>query len=122
MTIKATFPDGSVMMLGDSYRKWWDQLAELCHYQKLPRPSVLKCPNKWIGYGGLKWCAESNFAECLREEGKGRTPADFSEWKPLNQIERRTLEKHVREFPLNAGGMARELAAQDSDNTTDMNG
>lgn len=106
MTIKATFPDGTVIMLGDSYRKWWDQLAELCHYHKLPRPSVLKCPSKWIGYGGLKWCSECNFAECLRVEGKDRTIADFADWSPLNRIERRTLEKHVREFPLNAKAVA----------------
>jgi len=102
MTIKATFPDGTVMMLGDSYRKWWDQLAELCHYRKLPRPTVMKCPTRWISYGGLKWCAESEFVECLKEEGQGRTVDYFAKWSPLNQIERRTIETHGREFPLNA--------------------
>ena len=101
MTIKATFPDGTVMLFGDSYRKWFDQLREYCNMHKMPRPDVVKCPAKWVSFGGLKWCAESNFAECLREEGQGRTPADFSDWKPLNQIERRTLEKHVPDSRMN---------------------
>jgi len=101
MTIKATFPDGSVMLFGDSYRRWFDQLREFCATYNLPRPNVVKCAAEWVGYGGLKWCPERALQGELDSEGKGRTLVDFSEWKPLNQIEMRTLKKHVREFPLN---------------------
>ena len=97
MTIKATFPDGNVMLFGDSYRKWFDQLREFCHAYKQPRPEVVKCSAKWVAFGGLKWCAFAHLRMALEEEGMGRTVADFAVWKPLNQIERRTLEKHIRE-------------------------
>ena len=107
MTIKATFPDGSVMLFGDSYRRWFDQLAEYCHHYKLPRPRVVKCSAKWIGFGGLKWCSVDHLHEALKEEGKGRTADEFKPWKPLNQIEERTLNKHVREFSPNAKAEAR---------------
>ena len=95
MTIKATFPNGTIMLFGDSYKRWFDQLAEYCRAYNEPRPTVQKCSTKWIGYGGLKWCAESNLKEELEDEGQGRTPADFAEWKPLNQIETRTLDKYL---------------------------
>ena len=101
MTIKATFPDGSVVLFGDSYRRWFGQLAEYCHHYRLPRPKVLKCKAKWIGFGGLKWCHESRLQESLDEEGQGRTVDEFKDWKPLSEIERRTLEKHVRLSPAN---------------------
>ena len=95
MTIKATFPDGTVRLFGDSYRKWYDQLREYCgHYEK-PRPDVVKCKTAWISYGGLKWCALHELTSELKEEGQGRSVSDFADWKPLNQIERRTLEKYV---------------------------
>ena len=106
MTIKATFPDGSTLLCGDSYRRWFDQLREACLYYKLPRPEVVKCSAKWISYGGLKWCSEQDLAHALNNEGKGRTTAEFTGWEPLNQIERRTLEKHVPDSPPNAGSDA----------------
>ena len=43
-----------------------------------------------------------DFSEALEQEGQGRTLADFSEWKPLSQIEQRTLEKHVSDSWMNA--------------------
>jgi hypothetical protein len=106
MTIKATFPDGTIMLFGDSYKSWIDQLAEYCRAYKMPRPSVLKCPNKWIGYGGLKWCAENDLQEQLDDEGQGRRATEFAEWKPLNQIETRTLNKYVPILGHNAIGHA----------------
>ena len=95
MTIKATFPDGSIMLFGDSYKSWIDQLAEYCRAYKMPRPAVAKCRQKWIGYGGLKWCAESDLQVELDNEGQGRMAGVFAQWKPLNQIETRTLNKYV---------------------------
>lgn len=96
MTIKATFPDdGLIMMFGDSYRRWWDQLAEYCQTFKKPRPSVEISSAPWIGLGGVKWCSFSSLQEELDEEGEGRKAESFV-FRPLNLIERRTLEKHVR--------------------------
>jgi len=102
MTIKATFQDGTVMLFGDSYRKWFDQLREFCNLHEMPRPDVVKCPAKWISFGGLKWCSETHLAQALETEGKGRSVTEFAGWKPLNQIERRTLEKHVPDSRMNA--------------------
>lgn len=73
MTIKATFPDGTIMLFGDSYKSWIDQLAEYCRAHKMPRPAVAKCRQEWIGYGGLKWCAETDLQSELDNEGKGRS-------------------------------------------------
>jgi len=101
MTIKATFPDGTTMFFGDSYRKWFDQLREYCVSWKKPRPQVVKSSAKWITYGGLKWCDESYLREALLNERAGRS-LDAFVWKPLNQIERRTLEKHVPDSRVNA--------------------
>jgi hypothetical protein len=100
MTIKATFPDGTVLFFGDSYRKWFDQLREYCVSWKQPRPGVVKSTEKWISYGGLKWCDESYLRESLLNERAGRSLDSFT-WKPLNQIERRTLEKHVPDSRVN---------------------
>jgi hypothetical protein len=96
MTIKATFPDGTVMLFGDSYRKWISQLQEFCSHFEMPRPEVVKCSAKWIAYGGIKWCPENDLALALEEENQGRSIKDFSKWEPLNQIERRTLEKYIK--------------------------
>jgi len=104
MTIKATFPDGSVMLFGDSYRRWFDQLREFCLSYKMPRPDVVKCAAKWIAFGGVKWCPLDQIQQALDYEGQGRKASEFAAWKPLNQIERRTLAKYI---PENASVMAR---------------
>ena len=98
MTAKATFPDGSVMLFGDSYKKWFDQLAEFCAVFKMPRPYVELSPAKWIAYGGLKWCQEHQLQEALDHEAKGRKAADFTGWRRLSLIEERTMEKRVNFF------------------------
>jgi hypothetical protein len=104
------------MLFGDSYRRWFDQLAEYCHHYKHPRPRVVKTKAKWIGFGGLKWCSESHLQEALDEEGDGRKAAEFSDWKPLSEIERRTLEKRVRFSPSqNVKVMAHPLAGANVD-------
>jgi len=30
MTIKAKFQSGRTMLFGDSYKRWWTQMAEYC--------------------------------------------------------------------------------------------
>jgi len=95
MTIKATFPDGNVMLFGDSYKKWIDQLAEYCRRHSQPRPQVEKCEAKWISFGGLKWCAPELLQGELDAEGQGRNASEFASWKPLNKIERQMLENRI---------------------------
>ena len=111
MTIKATFPDGTIILCGDSYKRWWEQLSEYCRYEKKSHPSVEKCYAKWIGYGGLKWCTLDYLPTALQEELTGRSVSEFKEWKPLNQIETRTLNKYVPILGHNVSGMARRSRA-----------
>ena len=77
-TIRATWPDGLVMMFGTSYRSWWDQMAEYCRDQKRPRPTIEVSREPWIGYGGLKWCAWDDFQRQLDIEEAGRQVSDFA--------------------------------------------
>lgn len=103
------------MMFGDSYRKWWDQLAEYCRTFKKPRPFVEISSAKWIGFGGVKWCSFASLQDELDEEGDGRKAESFV-FRPLNLIEQRTLAKHVRSWE-NDKDLARR--AQEIEITTD---
>jgi len=103
MTIKAIWPKGLkkngepvplVMLFGDSYKDWWEQLREYCRLHKLDAPTIEVSKEKWIGYGGLKWCWWGNFQDKLDTEGKGRKVGDFQFRKPT-QIELNILNKHV---------------------------
>ena len=81
-TVRATWPDGVVMMFGNSYRSWFDQLAEYCRMQKRPRPEIAVSDEPWIGFGGLKWCSVDDFQNQLDIEGSDRRVSDFSFRKP----------------------------------------
>lgn len=94
MTIKATFPNSPTMMFGDSYKRWWTQLAEYCLDFKLPQPSIQVSAGKWVSFGGLKWCSEHEFQRELDAEGQHRSAADF-QWRRPSLIERQILRKHV---------------------------
>jgi len=58
------------MLFGNSYKNWDEQFREYCSIFK---PSeVLKVetsPEKWKGWGGLKWCNETEFQQELNREG-----------------------------------------------------
>jgi len=95
MTIKATFQDGATMLFGDSYKRWWDQLAEYCQTFKKPRPSVEISSTAWIGFGGVKWCSFASLQVELDEEGDGRKAESFV-FRPLNLVEQRILNKYVK--------------------------
>jgi hypothetical protein len=57
-------------MFGDSYKKWYIQLKEYCTtYKDLSFISADVCKDKWIGWGGLKWCNENEFQDELNREG-----------------------------------------------------
>lgn len=77
-TVRATWPDGVVMLFGTTYRKWRDQLDEYLLLFKRQEPSLEVSDEPWISYGGIKWCAYDNLAEELRKEGQGRTVDQFA--------------------------------------------
>ena len=85
MTIRATITKNGetiVMMFGDSYKSWSEQFREFIHRKYGdPKKGWRKCDleglqveleksrSKWIAWGGLKWCAESEFQNELNREG-----------------------------------------------------
>lgn len=68
------------MLFGDSYKLWYEQLAEYMFITKL-RPykpyHVHYSKSKWISYGGLKWCCLDNFQEELDNSNDKRKFDDF---------------------------------------------
>ena len=82
-TIKVEFQEKAnghiyTMLFGDSYKSWKEQYRE---YMQGVRDSVrplffFKSSAKWVGWGGLKWCSETNFQEILNREGCQRDEPD----------------------------------------------
>jgi len=72
MIIKIEFSsEGEIytMLFGDSYKKRDVQLREYLYTFK--NTEILKiesCPDKWIGFGGLKWCNINEFQDKLNRE------------------------------------------------------
>lgn len=94
MTIKSKFQNGRAMLFGDSYKRWWTQMAEYCRDIREQPESIRVSKSKWISFGGLKWCSEQSFQLELDEEGEGRSAAEF-QWRRPTSIELRILNKHV---------------------------
>lgn len=71
MIVCIKFNDGLTMMFGDSYKPWRVQFDEFCWKNKSigEIEQVTCCSNKWIGWGGLKWCPEEDFQHQLNREG-----------------------------------------------------
>ena len=88
MIIRITFldekePSGKYQMLfGNSYKKWQDQIFEyiykyFCSKEKganlqgmighISKVEVSR--EKWVGWGGLKWCDHNEFQQELNREG-----------------------------------------------------
>jgi hypothetical protein len=93
MTVKIRFADGTEMLFGDSYRTWQDQLSEYCREFRQAPSKAWKCPAPWPSFGGLKWCTPQAVTAALKEEGKGRTVANFADWSefdiaPVTRAER----------------------------------
>lgn len=73
MIIRITFDDGSVMLFGNSYKPWTMQFDEYMwilkrNFIKIKPIKFESCKDKWIGWGGLKWCPENLFQEQLNRE------------------------------------------------------
>jgi len=58
------------MLFGDSYKSWQIQFNEWSFTWK-PKQliSAETSKDKWISWGGLKWCSEDNFQKELNIEG-----------------------------------------------------
>jgi len=58
------------MMFGNSYKKWEEQFREYClRWKPIEVIEVETSSEKWIGWGGLKWCNENEFQHELNREG-----------------------------------------------------
>lgn len=57
------------VMFGDSYKNWESQFREYCYVFKPKVLEVETLSEKWIGWGGLKWCVEEEFQKELNREG-----------------------------------------------------
>lgn len=88
------------MLFGDSYKSWQDQLMEYMSITKL-KPYKPYCisysKEKWISYGGLKWCCLDNFQDELKVEGDDRKISDFHFRAASNSIIQKIekIEKYV---------------------------
>ncbi len=67
------------MMFGNSYKNWEEQFREYCfNYRPIGVLAVETSPDKWIGWGGLKWCDEMEFQHELNREGCQQNDPDNS--------------------------------------------
>ena len=69
--VELNFRDGNhTMLFGDSYKKWHTQFEEYCRqFKPLDINRVELSISSWKGWGGLKWCNESEFQNELNTEG-----------------------------------------------------
>jgi len=72
--VRVQFTDELTMMFGSSYKDWEDQFSEyLLMLKRLNQLDgyleVTASDDKWVGWGGLKWCSEENFQHQLNREG-----------------------------------------------------
>jgi hypothetical protein len=92
MIVRITFENMSLhstMMFGDSYKSWDDQLEEFIRFtgRRWKPYKVEVSKEKWIGWGGLKWCTEASFQDELNREGcqdkepANPNPRQYSEMK-----------------------------------------
>ncbi len=101
MIVKITFSDlddkESTMLFGNSYKNWFTQFEEYLYrtikwwnakeilscdiYEII---DVQKTSDKWIGYGGLKWCCELDFQAELNSEAKGLKWVEARQYKDMN--------------------------------------
>lgn len=72
MIVKIKFNENLIMLFGDSYKPWHMQFEEWLwmHKNKEVNPiSIEATKEKWVGWGGLKWCPESMIQEQFNREG-----------------------------------------------------
>jgi hypothetical protein len=74
MIVRITFDNGNVMLFGNSYKSWYGQFEEYMWDLKrdfitVAPVKIESCKDRWIGWGGLKWCQENLFQQQLNREG-----------------------------------------------------
>lgn len=58
------------MLFGNSYKNWEQQFMEYCSiFKPTDVLDVETSVEKWKGWGGLKWCNETEFQHELNREG-----------------------------------------------------
>ena len=68
MIIQIKFNEDRVMLFGDSYKTWQEQLKEYCYLHKtFDWEDAWISKQKWIEKGGLKWCSKEDFPKLLQE-------------------------------------------------------
>lgn len=72
--VRIQFAEDWTMLFGNSYDTWDEQLQDyLCmlkdRKQIVPIQHVSVSDEKWVAWGGLKWCSEENFQNQLNREG-----------------------------------------------------
>ncbi|MES5957434.1 spore protein H [Bacillus fungorum] len=72
--VRVQFAESHVMMFGNSYKTWEEQLDEYLWLLKRDGElnsvkGVTVSDNKWVSWGGLKWCPENKFQHQLNREG-----------------------------------------------------
>ena len=71
MIVRITFDNNNIMLFGNSYKPWHMQFEEYynCYSKKSTPIKFESCKDKWIGWGGLKWCSDDKFQQQLNREG-----------------------------------------------------
>jgi len=72
MIVRVTFENDLTMLFGDSYKPWTLQFDEYCWRNKKQLGEIVSVDTsaeKWISWGGLKWCADESFQAQLNREG-----------------------------------------------------
>jgi len=70
MIVRVKFKNSEIFLFGDSYKAWTMQFGEFIRSTiKLEIERVEVCKDKWVSWGGLKWCSEHNFQRVLNREG-----------------------------------------------------
>jgi hypothetical protein len=91
------------MMFGNSYKDWDEQFREYCSmFKPVEVLSVVTSKEKWIGWGGLKWCNENEFQNELNREGCQEK--DFDNPNPRDYSSMNFKQNQM------VGNMARKIA------------
>jgi hypothetical protein len=81
--IKSKENEEYTMLFGNSYKKWFTQFEQYARmYSTFQVLEVSISQAEWKGWGGLKWCNETEFQEELNREGVQQNEPDNP--KPRN--------------------------------------
>jgi len=84
MIIKIKFNRNRIILFGDSYKPWQEQLKEYCNLFKVFTYEEAWVSNQsWIKIGGLKWCCLEDFSILLKKREQ-RIFMNFN-FKPISK-------------------------------------